>query len=185
MLKMLQAGAMNTAFFRIILFFFLISVVSCGGNETSEKIPVKTEKENGQTVEKIPVKVEPVTFRNISGVWQLRYSNNYGYEFRLYKNYRAVVIIFLSESSLVFRGVYTIEDGSALRVNLSEMKRVDGIKNINVSSNFVKTKSSYFIFSASGNKAEKKLLLRPKKIYIDGNDSEGYFEPVLALKKIR
>ncbi len=125
----------------------------------------------------------PVNFKNISGNWSLQYGNNYGYNFRLYKNYKAVVILYLSTDAIIFKGVYNIESSDSLRINISEMKREERVKNIDLKGGFVKAKTSYFIFNAkilsSGGK--KNLELRPQKIFIDGSDSDGYFEPYIKL----
>lgn len=125
----------------------------------------------------------PVNFKTLSGSWTLLYGNDYGYSFKFYKNYRAVVILYLNNASIVFKGVYNIESSDSIRINVSEMKREESVKNINLKSGFVKAKSSHFIFNtrvtATGDK--KNLELRPQKIFIDGSDSEGYFEPFIRL----
>lgn len=125
----------------------------------------------------------PVNFQNLSGTWTLLYGNDYGYSFRFYKNYRAVVILYLNSSSIVFKGVYNIESSDTIRINISEMKRVESVKNIDIKGGFQKAKSSHFIFTTkvlSGD-GKKNLELRPQKISIDGSDSEGYFEPYIKL----
>jgi hypothetical protein len=126
---------------------------------------------------------DDVNFQNLSGYWTLLYGNDYGYSFRFYKNYRAIVILYLSSSSIVFKGVYNIESSDSIRINISEMKRVESVKSIDLKGGFQKAKSSYFIFDtkviSSGGK--RNLELRPQKISIDGNDSEGYFEPYIKL----
>jgi hypothetical protein len=126
---------------------------------------------------------DDVNFQNLSGNWTLLYGNDYGYNFSFYKNYRAIVILYLSSSSIVFKGVYNIESSDTVRINISEMKRVESVKNIDLKRGFQKAKSSYFIFSTkvlSGG-GKRNLELRPEKISIDGNDSEGYFEPYIKL----
>lgn len=177
----------------LVLSLFLLGLC-CGGKDQSPlSTPTDMQGEKKEETKKQPEDVPkkmaltPINFKNIRGVWRLKYANNYGYEFRLHSNYRAIVIIFLKDSSLVFRGIYTIADDGTLRITLSEMKRVTGVKHINVSSRFVKTKSSYFYFFAGHGKKKKAgvLIIRPKKIFIDGNNSEGYFEPLISLKKIR
>lgn len=126
----------------------------------------------------------PVNFKSLSGNWNLIYENDYGYNFKFYKNYRAVVILYLNTTSIIFRGVYNIETSDTIRINISEMKRVESVKNINLKGGFVKAKSSHFIFNtritSSGGK--KSLELKPDKIFIDGSDSEGYFEPYIKLE---
>ncbi len=128
-------------------------------------------------------RADDVNFQNLSGNWTLLYGNDYGYSFRFYKNYRAIVILYLSSSSIVFRGVYNIESSDTIRINISEMKRVESVKNIDLKGGFHKAKSSYFIFNTkviSGG-GKRNLELRPQKISIDGNDSEGSFEPYIKL----
>jgi hypothetical protein len=51
---------------------------------------------------------------------------------------------------------------------------------------FVKAKSSYFLFSGylTARQGRATMFLRPRAIIIDGNNSEGYFEPLLKLAKI-
>jgi len=128
---------------------------------------------------------ELVNFKNVNGTWSLVYGNDYGYNFKFGKNYRAVVILYLNTSSIIFKGIYTIEDKGKLRINISEMKREEKIKNLNTRSGFNKAKSSYFIFHGKLIKEEsgKFLELRPVKISIDGNDSEGFFEPLIKLEQ--
>jgi hypothetical protein len=125
----------------------------------------------------------PLTFKSIIGNWTLKYSGNYGYNFSFYSNYRALVVLYLNMETLIFKGIYTIEDGNKLKINIYEMKeehRAGGIKK-----GFVKAKSSYFLFG--GHKIRKNgketLNLRPLAIIIDGNNSEGYFEPLIKLAK--
>ena len=127
--------------------------------------------------------VEQINFKNVSGSWALMYDNNYGYNFRLGKNYKAVVILYLSTASVIFKGVYTIEDKNILRINISEMKREEKVKGLNTGSGFKKAKSSYFLFQSRiiQENGRSFLEVRPATISIDGNDSEGYFEPLIRL----
>ena len=113
------------------------------------------------------------------------YDNNYGYSFKLGKNYKAVVILYLSTASVIFKGVYTIEDKNILRINISEMKREEKVKGLNTGSGFKKAKSSYFLFQSRivNDNGKKFLEIRPARISIDGNDSDGYFEPLIKLPK--
>lgn len=134
--------------------------------------------------EAVPQNLEPIDFKDLPGRWSLRFSGNFGYEFRFNKNYKALVIIYLGNSSLLFNGVYTIENGN-LKINIYEMKNEDRSDNLNIYSNFVKTKSSYFLFKAGIIKqpvSNKMLVLRPSSIIIDGNSSDGYFEPIIKLR---
>jgi len=130
--------------------------------------------------------LKKVDFKNIIGSWKLLYRGNYGYEFRFYSNYKAVVILYLHDRVIIFKGVYTIEEKSNIRINILEMKSTEGVARVNLFFGFVKTKSSYFIFKGGlkDGKGNKVLIVRPEKIIIDSNNSDGYFEPVLHLKKI-
>lgn len=125
----------------------------------------------------------PLSFKSVIGTWSLKYPGNYGYTFSLHPSYRATVVLFLNMEILTFRGVYTIEDGNKLRININEMK--DEHRGGGRNKGFVKAKSSYFLFG--GYKTRKSgretLYLRPMAIIIDGNNSEGYFEPLLKLAK--
>ncbi len=125
----------------------------------------------------------PLSFKSVVGTWALKYSGNYGYTFSFYSNYRAVVVLSLNMETLVFKGVYTIEEGSKLKINIYEMKEEH--RSMGTGKGFVKAKSSYFLFG--GHKTKKggreTLYLRPLKIMIDGNNSEGYFEPLIKLAK--
>jgi hypothetical protein len=126
-----------------------------------------------------------MSFKNIIGNWRLKYSGNYGYCFNLYPNYRALVIIYLNTQSLIFRGVYTIDEKNKLKINISEMKEEPRTSGFNLGGGFVKAKSSYFLFSGYRvikDKSER-LYLRPSAIVIDGKNSDGYFEPFIRLTK--
>lgn len=127
----------------------------------------------------------PITFKSIIGNWSLKYSGNYGYYFSLSSSYRALIIIYASTQSFVFRGVYTIEEKGRLKVSISEMKNEPSVTGINLYRGFVKAKSSYFLFNgyrATKNR-EEHLYLRPAAVIIDGNPSEGFFEPQMKLTK--
>jgi len=127
----------------------------------------------------------PLSFKSVIGTWTLKYSGNYGYTFSLHANYRAMVALYLNRETIVFKGVYTIEDGNKLKINIYEMK--DEHRNMRNRKGFVKAKSSYFLFD--GHRVRKggrdSLHLRPLAIIIDGNNSEGYFEPLIKLAKTR
>ncbi len=129
--------------------------------------------------------VEQINFKNVTGTWSLMYENNYGYTFRLGKNYKAVVILYLSTASVIFRGVYTIEDKNVLRINISEMKREEKVKDLNTSGGYKKAKSSYFLFQARivHDNSKSFLEMRPVTISIDGNNSDGYFEPLIKIPR--
>ncbi|HOK03431.1 MAG TPA: hypothetical protein PKX79_13125 [Spirochaetota bacterium] len=128
---------------------------------------------------------QPGDFTNVSGNWDLHYENDYGYSFTFGKNYKAQVILYLNSASVIFRGIYTFEDKGILRINISEMKREEKVKNLNTHGAYKKAKSSYFLFNCKVIKEHNKsyMELIPLQIYIDGNTSEGYFEPLIKLEK--
>jgi hypothetical protein len=131
------------------------------------------------------LRAEPVSFQDLTGRWQLMYRGNYGYEFRFFRNYQAVCILYLSTNALVFKGIYNIEAGRKIRINIYQMKNEENVSGINLNRNFVKAASSYFEFKVDMEKTkkEKVLVLTPERIIIDGNNSDGYFEPVIRLKR--
>lgn len=126
----------------------------------------------------------PLTFKNIVGTWALKYSGNFGYQFSFYANYRAMVILYLNMETLVFKGVYTIEDDGRLKINIVEWK--EERRAGSPGRGFIKAKSSYFLFNGyeTVKQGRTTLFLKPRAIIIDGNNSEGYFEPLLKLAKI-
>ncbi len=125
-------------------------------------------------------------FGDIQGRWQLLYRGNWGYEFRFYKNYQAVCIVYMQTSAVVFKGVYTFDNPQTIRININQMKNVDSCCDVNTTTGFTQVKSSYFLFNASViTKNNKKMLeLKPLSIVIDGINSEGYFEPVILLTRM-
>lgn len=125
-------------------------------------------------------------FADIHGRWQLLYRGNYGYEFRFYKNYQAVCIIYMQTNAVVFKGVYTFDNPQTIRININQMKNTDSCCDVNTTTGFAQVKSSYFLFNASITaKNNKKMLeLKPLSIVIDGINSEGYFEPVIVLQRM-
>ncbi len=164
-----------------ILFVF-VAASSCIKEKPAEEV------ETEPLVEEVPEDKGdniPLDFEGIRGVWQLFYPDGYGYEFRFYKNYRAVITLRLNTHALVFRGIYTLEDDQTIRVNLSEMKKVPQTRYINITSGYVKTKSSYFLFKGrlvKQKNGQRTLIVSPTRIVIDGNNSDGYFEPRIRLK---
>ncbi len=165
----------------LIFISLLILIAGCSKEKDESEQALIDQK---PIEEAVPQNLEPIDFKDLPGKWALRFTGNYGYEFRFNKNYKALVVIYLGGSSLLFNGVYTIENGN-LKINIYEMKNEDRSENINIYSNFVKAKSSYFLFKAGINKkpgTNKMLVLRPSNIIIDGINSDGYFEPVLKLK---
>lgn len=120
-----------------------------------------------------------INFNEVVGTWRLYYRGNYGYEFSFNKSYRAVCVVRFKETSIYFRGVYTIDERKNLRINISEIKNVDSI----TSGKYNPVSSSYFIFDAKRYQQGGKeyLELRPIDIVINGNTSDGYFEPIMKL----
>jgi hypothetical protein len=125
-----------------------------------------------------------ITFDDIQGKWRLMYKSNSGYEFRFYSNYRAFCILYYGSNALVFKGIYSIETDQ-IRININAIKNSRNVRKIDMRNKFTKTSSSYFIFNAKLHESKKKseLILKPVKTIIDGNDSNGYFEPEIKLKK--
>lgn len=125
-------------------------------------------------------------FADVIGRWQLLYRGNYGYEFRFNKNYQAVCIIFMQNSAVVFKGVYTFDNPQTIRININQMKNVDSCCDVNTTTGFAQVKSSHFLFNARVfTRNNKKILeLKPLSIVIDGINSEGYFEPVITLQRM-
>jgi hypothetical protein len=131
----------------------------------------------------VTIAAHALQFADIHGKWQLLYRGNYGYEFRFYKNYQAVCIIYMQTNAVVFKGVYTFDNPQTIRININQMKNTDSCCNVNTTTGFAQVKSSYFLFNATLiTKDNKKMLeLKPLSIVIDGINSEGYFEPVILL----
>ncbi|MGQ9842065.1 MAG: hypothetical protein ACUVRK_00740 [Spirochaetota bacterium] len=134
----------------------------------------------------VTIALYALQFADIHGRWQLLYRGNYGYEFRFYKNYQALCIIYMQTNAVVFKGVYTFENPQTIRININQMKNTDTCCDVNTTTGFAQVKSSYFLFNASiTTKNSKKMLeLKPLSIVIDGINSEGYFEPVIVLQRM-
>ncbi len=122
-----------------------------------------------------------INFTELIGTWRLYYRGNFGYEFSFNKSYRAVCVVRFKETSIYFRGVYTIDERKNLRINISEIKNEEP----GSSGKYNSVSSSYFIFDAKRYQQSGKdyLELRPIDIVINGNTSDGYFEPVMKLVK--
>jgi len=157
----------NNCTFRKRIFIFLILLI------VSIQFSFKANGEN----------LLPLKLSNLWGNWTLLYENDYGYNFKFYKDNKAVVILYLNTNSTIFRGTYSIENDSTIIINISEMKNEEKTKNLNLKKGFTKIESSCFVFNAritiESNK--QKLELRPQKIFIDANDSKGFFEPFFKL----
>ena len=164
---------------------FIIFSPGCNSNDP-EQITIETDISNSYKSEEVVTSdIVPLNFDTIKGNWDLKYGDNYGYSFRLGKNYRAIVILYLNCSSILFKGIYTIEKDDILRINISEMKREESVNKINTTAGFTQVKSSYFLFHAKiFEKTGKPVMeLKPVRILIDDNSSDGYFEPLIKLTK--
>ncbi|MCL2026507.1 MAG: hypothetical protein FWG92_06865 [Leptospirales bacterium] len=161
-------------------------LLSCGGGEDGKSAEQAADALSAQAQEQeIQEQFEPITLASINGQWHLMYPEALGYEIQFNKNYSSLIILYLGNHTLLFKGVYTIEEDSKVRINIYEMKRSESAAAINRKSGFTKIQSSYFLFQCHtvGQNQNKRLVLRPLRIIIDGNDSDGFFEPVLRLKK--
>jgi hypothetical protein len=127
----------------------------------------------------VPAVSGSMTLQNLIGHWQ-----GPNYIFTMNSSYKATVVIMANRyESFVFNGVYTLEKDSILRININEMKSC-APGEVYSKRGFTKTASSRFLFSAElKTDKTKTLLLKPKEIIIDGNNSDGYFEPLLTLTK--
>jgi hypothetical protein len=154
--------------YRKKIFIFLILLI------ISTQFPFRVNGENSL----------PLNLNNLWGNWILLYENDYGYNFKFYKDNKAIVILYLNTNSVIFRGTYSIENDSTIKINISEMKNEEKIKNLNLKTGFVKIEAAYFVFNARiTTESNKKIFeLRPQKIFIDASDSRGYFEPFFKLK---
>jgi len=165
----------------IVFTLSLLIILSCGKNDGTA--PVENSGPESATREETTL---PIDFKDVNGTWLLKYKGNYGYRFSFNKNYKSLIILYLGSQVLIFKGVYTIEGSNLIRINIFEMKREEDTGRINVYRGFVKTKSSYFIFFGycDARKNRRSLILKPGTIFIDGNSSDGYFEPLIKLNKI-
>ncbi len=166
-----------------LLFLIMASLLTLSGAGAAQKMQ-KTAAHKPEPEANEDEKFS-LTFKNVIGNWSLKYSGNYGYYFSLSKSYRAIVIIYLHTQALVFKGVYTIDEKNKLKINISELKDEPRVSGINLYKGFLKAKSSYFLFDGYKLKKQNKenLYLEPRSIIIDGNNSEGYFEPLIKLAK--
>ena len=175
-----EAFMIRTPALALLITLVLVSG-ACGPSQNQG-----TREQVREPVPEEPVEPQsPLNFKDLPGTWKLMYGSEFGYDFRLRSNYQAWVILYLQSHTLVFKGIYTIEEGSRLRINITEMKSVESITNVSLYGGFVKANSSYFQFKGtfSGKGKEKALRLVPERIIIDGNNSDGYFEPVIRLKR--
>ncbi len=127
-----------------------------------------------------PCFAEAPTLKNVVGTW-----SSANYQFILTNSYKATVIIFANKyQNFVFSGIYTVESDAKLRINISEIKTCNPGE-VYARKGFTKTASSRFVFAAdltSGSRG-RLMNLKPKEIIIDGNSSEGYFDPAISLQK--
>ncbi|TAL32463.1 MAG: hypothetical protein EPN93_16030 [Spirochaetes bacterium] len=122
---------------------------------------------------------------SVFGSWQLMYRGNYGYAFHFFPDYRTVIMVYLGNHAVVFKGVYTSEEDSRVRVNVYEMKDDMNPSSPDLAGGFQKVASTYFLFGASVNGSGRgaEMSLYPVRVIIDGNNSEGYFEPEIRLQR--
>ena len=118
--------------------------------------------------------------KDFYGNWSLIYKDGYGYEFRFKENYIAYVILFQKNSFWVFKGVYSVENNE-LCINISDMKSEKNRSKIEKSDDFLKARSR-FVFKVK-KQSKSSIELTPKTIIVDDNESPGYFEPDLILKR--
>lgn len=128
----------------------------------------------------------PLDYELLAGTWRLRYPGGFGYDFRFGKSYQSVIVVYTSSFALVFRGVTKITAADMVRINVYGMKRVDSGRGIYSESGLTRVKSSYFDFRiVTGDRNGKEVItVVPVKLIIDGNDSQGYFEPRFTLQKV-
>ncbi|HOO71256.1 MAG TPA: hypothetical protein PK926_05795 [Spirochaetota bacterium] len=179
----------RTKFFFVILLINFTVFFACTddkGNETAVNPAVTvhdpSEEATGVNGSDINDEGMEINYTSLLGKWKLLYSGNYGYYFSFQKNYKTLVTLYLGNEALVFKGVHSIDAGNIV-INIYEMKREKNLPAVNYYRGFQKANSSSFIFKASLHKKNGKKILKiiPVKIRIDGNDSDGYFEPLIKL----
>lgn len=172
-------------YYALILAFFCVGCSEMNGGRDDVNPAVKVHgsvEENNAVASDLEKTDKEIDYSSIIGKWNLIYSGNYGYFFRFQKNYKSIVTLFLGNEALVFKGVYSVDKGN-VAINIYEMKREKNVPGINYSKGFQKANSSSFAFKAAiqQRKGKKILKIIPVKIIIDGNDSDGYFEPLIKL----
>lgn len=164
-----------------------IIMFSCSKDKASEEDNPAIMSKN-ESIEVTPplgtIPGEAVSFKSIIGKWRLQYSGNYGYYFNFQKNYKALVILYLGPERLVFKGVYSV-DVDKIKINIYEMKREKKHTALDTTGGFLKANSSSFLFRVGllTKNNHEYIVLAPITIRIDGNNSDGYFEPLIKLKK--
>ncbi len=170
-------------YFVIVFSLSTAILISCGDKtgEPGERDPFEKKVEKSSEEKEVTA---PLGFSDLTGIWELKYGTDYGYSFSFYKSYKSLIVLYLKTSSLVFKGVYTLEDPNSIRVNIFEMKFASSLRDVRSPGGFTKTKRSYFIFRGYLKNREGKqlLVINPEKIIIDGKSSHGYFEPLIKLK---
>ncbi len=166
----------------LVAFLFMLSCSSGDEEKSNPAVTVHDEQGNDVSDNSPSEKDTPINYKSLIGKWSLIYGGNYGYTFRFQNNYKSLVTLYLGNEALVFKGVYSIE-GKNLVINIYEMKRAKDIASASYPGGFQKANSSSFIFRASMNEKNRKKILKivPVKIRIDGNNSDGYFEPLIKL----
>jgi len=171
-----------------LILFLAIIFLSCNKDgKKVDKKPENTLNHKSNIPKEIPVKKNipiEITYKNIPGRWKEIYSNNYGYSFTFRRNYDSTVIVYLKQSAIIFKGIYTVAN-NRIKINLYKMKHCNSLREIYSKRGYYKSNSSYFLFNSSiiKNKKGKSMILMPEKVIINGNNSEGYFEPKMILKK--
>ena len=126
----------------------------------------------------LPLLSAPLSLSDCFGRWK-----NDIYTFSFSKNYTASIIIAINpQQCFVFNGVFNIEKDNLVRININEMKSCPRVSACS-RSGFSKAASSHFIFALDLKTDRKTLVVRPKEIVIDGNNSEGYFDQEMILKR--
>lgn len=126
----------------------------------------------------VVLEASPLSLNACFGRWQ-----NGVYVFSFNPNYTASVIIFVNpRESFVFNGVFNVEKDNLVRININEMKSCQRASAFS-KSGFSRAASSHFIFALDPKADKHTLVAKPKEIIIDGNNSEGYFDQEIVLKK--
>jgi len=124
----------------------------------------------------VALQAAPLSLNDCYGRW-----HNPIYVFTFNRNYTASIIIFVNQNeSYVFNGVFNIDKDNLVRVNINEMKSCPPSSSFS-RSGYSKAASSHFTFLVESK--GKTMTVRPKEIIIDGNNSEGYFDQEIVLKK--
>jgi hypothetical protein len=158
----------------IYIFALFLSAVSFNFACKDDDIAVKSEE-----------KSLLLDYSELFGKWELKYPQNYGYEFIFLDDYSAEITLHLNTAIIKFKGKFSLEDNYQIRIILLEMMQKDEITVHEKKYNFTPVRDSYFLFKGKivRDSKPKTLVLNPIKIITEGRDSEGYFEPQIRLKK--